>query len=140
MLGPEPDERLDDVFETMSRTGFPDLHDPEQADDHVALRFDRLALVRGSVWTVPITGLDLTSDAVPTDSLGLLFVPLVNDRCTLDGGDSIDIDPHGRRRQAGEALGPSQVAASPSPSPRAGSPTTAPRPEVPSFCASTATS
>ncbi len=104
-LGPEPDERLDDVLGTMERIDFLHVHDSDEADDHVDLCFDRRALVDGTTWTVPITELDLASDTVPFDALGLLFMPLINEWCTLDGGDTIDIDARDRRRQAAEALG-----------------------------------
>ncbi len=104
-LGPEPDERLDDVLGTMERIDVLHMHDSDEADDHVDLCFDRRALVDGTTWTVPITELDLASDTVPTDALGLLFMPLINEWCTLDGGDTIDIDAQDRRRQAAEALG-----------------------------------
>ena len=104
-LGPEPDERLDDVLGTMARIDLLHMHDSDEADDHVDLCFDRRALVDGTTWTVPITELDLASDTVPTDALGLLFVPLINEWCTLDGGDSIDIDAQGLRRRAAERLG-----------------------------------
>jgi hypothetical protein len=104
-LGPEPDERLDDVLGTMERIDLLHLHDSDEADDHIDLCFDRRALVEGTTWTVPITELDLASDTVPTDALGLLFMPLINEWCTLDGGEYIDIDAQDRRRQAAEALG-----------------------------------
>ncbi len=104
-LGPEPDERLDDVLGTMERIDLLHLDDSDEADDHVDLCYDRRALVDGTTWTVPITELDLASDTVPTDSLGLLFMPLINEWCTLDGGDNIDIDAQDRRRQAADALG-----------------------------------
>jgi hypothetical protein len=105
VLGPEPDERLDDVLGTMERVDFLHLDHSDEADDHVDVFFDRLALVDGSTWTVPITELDVASDTVPIDALGLLLVPLINGWCTLDGGDSIDFDVQDRRRRAAEVLG-----------------------------------
>jgi len=104
-LGPEPDERLDDVLGTMERIDYLHMHDSDEADDHLELCFDRRALVEGTTWAVPVTELDLVSDTVPTDVLGLLFMPLINEWCTLDGGDTIDIDAQNRRRHAAEALG-----------------------------------
>jgi len=104
-LGPEPDERLDDVFGTMARIDWLHVHEFDDADDHVDLCFDRRALVDGTTWTVPISELDLASDTVPSDALGLLFMPLINEWCTLDGGGTIDIDAEKRRREAAEALG-----------------------------------
>jgi hypothetical protein len=104
-LGPEPDERLDDVLGTMERIDLLSKYDSDDAHDHVDVCFDRRALVDGTTWTVPITELDLASDTVPTDALGLLFMPLINEWCTLDGGDNLDIDAQDRRRQAAEALG-----------------------------------
>jgi hypothetical protein len=104
-LGPEPDERLDDVLGTMARIDFLHRYDSDDADDHLDLCFDRRAIVDGTTWTVPISELDLVSDTVPTDALGLLFMPLINEWCTLDGGDSIGIDAHDRRRRAADSLG-----------------------------------
>jgi hypothetical protein len=103
-LGPEPEDRLDDVLGTMARIDFLHAYDSDD-DEDVDLCFDRRALVDGITWTVPITELDLASDTVPTDALGLLAIPLIHDWCTLDGGDSIDLDAPNRRREAAEALG-----------------------------------
>ncbi len=104
-LGPEPDERLDDVLGTMDRIAFFDHPCADDDDDEPELCFDRLALVDGTTWTVPISELDLASNTLPSESLGLLLLPLISEWCVLDGGDTVDIDAEDRRREAADALG-----------------------------------
>lgn len=45
-LGPEPDERLDDVIATMERIDFVHV---EEAEAHVAWRFDRLTCLQSRI-------------------------------------------------------------------------------------------
>jgi hypothetical protein len=104
-LGPQPDERLDDVLGTMARIDWVHVHEPDDEDDHVDLCFDRITLIDGTTWTVPIGEVGLASDTLPTDALGLLFMPLINEWCALEGGGNVDIVSDGRRREAAEALG-----------------------------------
>jgi hypothetical protein len=103
-LGPDPEERIDDVLGTMARVDWLQVPDPDDAAADNYLGFDRLALIDGTTWTVPIAEIDLMSDTLPVDSLGLAFVALINEWCTLDGGGNIDVDMEGRRRSAAEAL------------------------------------
>ena len=104
-LGPEPDERLDDVLATMERVDFVQVEGGDEAGTHVDWCFDRLALFDGTTWTVPISELDLASDTLPTEPLGPLLGPLLNDWCTLDGAGTIDLDIDGRRQAAADSLG-----------------------------------
>ncbi len=110
-LGPDPDERLDLVLEGMERIDWLLQHDAEDAADHLDLCFDRIVLIDGVTWAVPISELDVASDTLPSDSLGLLSMCLLNEWCTLDGGGSIDADVSpdsaegSRRESAARRLG-----------------------------------
>jgi hypothetical protein len=101
-LGPDPEERVDEVLGSMERVDFLLVDGP---DGEVELCIDGLTLVEGITWAVPISELDLASDTVATGALGLLFVPLINGWCTLEGGATIDIDIENRRQAAAVALG-----------------------------------
>ncbi len=104
-LGPEPEERLFDVLETMDRIRY--ISDPPADGEPGAepVLFDELALLVGATWTVPITDLDIATDSVAMQDLGLLTGVLYDDWCTLDGGGSADRSARARRVAAAAELG-----------------------------------
>ncbi len=120
-LGPYADERLDEVLEGMERVNLLEVErpgdptDPNPAGGPIEFVFDRLALIDGTTWTVPISEADLTSETLSVNELGLLLISLINEWCTLegahaegshtDGENAVDFDFEGRRRAALEALG-----------------------------------
>lgn len=116
-LGPEPRARLDDVLYSMPRVAVTcDLlgvvsdhgggHDLSgNHDQHEDVFYDRLALLRGVRWTVPVSELDLASDSLPSGSLPVLAMPMFNDWVGLDGGGTVGIDWDERRREVAARLG-----------------------------------
>jgi hypothetical protein len=104
-LGPDPDDRLDDVLQTMERVDWLRVVHPDDPADVRDVCFDRLAVLEGTTWTVPISEVDLASDTVTTDGFTPLLLALVHQWCALDGGGTVDFDRDGRRAVAAEALG-----------------------------------
>lgn len=107
-LGPEPDERLDAVLEYMNGVSLLTVSDPDNPDELVALIYDRRSLLNQTTWTIPLTALDLESDTLSSDAIGLMFMVLVNGWATLEGADPaehIRLDTDGQRRQTAPALG-----------------------------------
>ncbi len=108
-LGPEPEERLDDVLATMERVDVVDDEGADEAGAPIDVCFDRLALFDGSTWTIPIDELDLASDTLAIEPLGPLLALLFNEWCALDGGGTIDFDTEGRRKEVADRLGVAQL-------------------------------
>ncbi len=100
-LGPQPNERLDNVLDTMERIGWVTDHDGDGTTD---ICFDPFVLIDGVTWTVPITAVDLASDTIASGSLGLLLEPLLQEWCELAGGGTVDFDRDNRRGHAADEL------------------------------------
>lgn len=112
VLGPRPGERLGRVLDA---TPLVDVRRPLR-DDGPALCFNRVSLVDGVTWAIPLTELDICSDTLAVEAFGLLALPLVNGWCRLagSGGDAsradaigvtVQLDTQGRRAAAIGELG-----------------------------------
>ncbi|HET8931500.1 MAG TPA: SEC-C domain-containing protein, partial [Acidimicrobiales bacterium] len=101
-LGPDPEDRVDQVIASMPTVEFASPPDTGDGTEHdlTDLAFDRVALLDGLTWTVPVSALDVASDTIHSRALGLLFIPLLQEWCHFEGGGSVDGDSDERRTAA----------------------------------------
>lgn len=104
LLGPDPEDRIDDVLETMPRVRVQCVPGDVAHDAHAHVAYDRFGLIDGSTWTVRVGDLDVASDTVPYGSLGLLWLPIMSDWCHFDGGAEVGYDSDGRRQRVANRI------------------------------------
>lgn len=104
-LGPDPHERMGAVMGYMDDVACLTVRNPHDDGKWVDVVYLRTALLDGTTWTVPVNELDIASDTLSADDLGLLFGALINGRVRVVDTDGVHLDDAHRRQTVANGSG-----------------------------------